>query len=58
MCRYEPETSAAIIFCGSEGGEEEDAAAAVCKEAEIEQVVRQSKEQEPTKYLRNGTEYM
>ena len=56
---YEPETTAALILTGPEdGGEAEAAALAVCKEAEITEVVRQSVEQEPTKYLKNGTEYV
>ena len=58
VCRYDPETSAAIILTGAEGGEEEEAAMAVCKEAEITNVVKQSEEQPPTKYLKNGKEYM
>lgn len=53
---YEPETTAAIILAGPEGGEAEDAAADVCRDAEIGIVVRQSQEQTPTKYLKNGKE--
>ena len=53
---YEPETTAAIILTGPEGGEGEDAAADVCRDAEIGIVVRQSQEQTPTKYLKNGKE--
>ena len=52
--RYEPETTAAIVLTGAEGGEEEEAAVAVCKEAEITTVVRQSVQQEPTGYLKDG----
>lgn len=55
-CRYEPESTAAIILTGSEGGEAEDAAAEVCKEASIEVVVRQAAGRAATVYLRDGKE--
>jgi succinyl-CoA synthetase alpha subunit len=51
VCRYDPDSTAAIILTGKEGGEGEDEAAEVCKEAEINVVVRQSVERDPTQYL-------
>jgi hypothetical protein len=49
-CRYEPDTTAAIILTG-EDEEAEAAAAEVCKEAEIGVVVKQSEEVDRTTYL-------
>ncbi|PRW60867.1 hypothetical protein C2E21_1253 [Chlorella sorokiniana] len=47
---YDPDTTAAIILTGGDQ-EAEDAAAEVCKEAEITVVVKGSAEEEPTQYL-------
>ncbi|KAL4436125.1 hypothetical protein ABPG77_005573 [Micractinium sp. CCAP 211/92] len=50
---YDPDTTAAVILCGDDK-EAEDAAAEVCREAEIGVVVRQSEEAQPTEYLKYG----
>jgi hypothetical protein len=50
---YEPESTAAIILTG-ESEEAEIAALEVCKEAEIEVVVKQREEQKLTRYLTYG----
>ena len=52
-CRYEPDTTAAIILTGGDK-EAEAAAAEVCREAEIGVVVKQSEEAVPTSYLMYG----
>jgi hypothetical protein len=52
-CRYEPDSTAAVLLCGGDE-EAEAAAAAACAEAEISVVVRQSQEAEPTNYLLYG----
>jgi len=51
---YEPATTAAIILTGKENEEAEAAAAEVCKEAEISEIVKQSVDRKPTAYLKDG----
>lgn len=50
---YEPESTAAIILTGGDE-ESEEAALEVCREAEITEVVRQSRPPPPTVYLTSG----
>ena len=52
-CRYEPESTAAIILTGGDE-ESEEVALEVCREAEITEVVRQSRPPPPTVYLTSG----
>jgi hypothetical protein len=57
---YEPESTAALVLTGFDEEKYEESekdALDVCKEAEISVVVKQSAEQTPTKYLKNGKEY-
>jgi len=57
---YEPESTAALVLTGFDNEKNEEAekeAMDVCKEAEIEVVVKQSAEQVSTKYLMNGKDY-